>query len=42
MNKISKNIGLKSSIFANPHGLPNFNNVSNAEDLVFLLSKCLE
>jgi D-alanyl-D-alanine carboxypeptidase len=30
MNKIGKDIGAKSSIFANPHGLPNINNVSNA------------
>jgi len=29
MNHIAKNIGLKSSVFANPHGLPNCYNVSN-------------
>jgi serine-type D-Ala-D-Ala carboxypeptidase (penicillin-binding protein 5/6) len=45
MNKIAREIGMKNTNFANPHGLPNSLNKSTAEDLIKLCSlaiKCKE
>jgi D-alanyl-D-alanine carboxypeptidase (penicillin-binding protein 5/6) len=41
MNRVAIEIGMKSSTFGNPHGLPHPNNGSTAEDLCILISKCL-
>lgn len=38
MNILAKNIGMKTSNFANPHGLPNPSNLSNPYELSLLLS----
>lgn len=37
MNKYAKRLGLKQSIFANPHGLPNNRNSSNPYDIALLI-----
>ncbi len=42
MNQTAKSIGMKTSSFANPHGLPNPNNLSNAYELSLLVSECLK
>ena len=42
MNKTAGEIGMKSSSFGNPHGLPHPQNGSTAEDLSILIGKCLE
>ena len=42
MNKLAGEIGLKSSTFGNPHGLPHPQNGSSAEDVSILVGKCLE
>lgn len=36
MNRLARKIDMYSSNFANPHGLSNINNFSNAEDLAKL------
>ena len=41
MNKLAGEIGMKSSVFGNPHGLPHPQNGSTAEDLSLLIGKCL-
>lgn len=42
MNKVAQKIGMKSSVFGNPHGLPNSKNISNCEDLAILICFCLK
>ena len=42
MNKTAIDIGMKSSSFGNPHGLPHSQNGSTAEEVSVLISKCLE
>jgi len=41
MNKTAVEIGMKSSSFGNPHGLPHPQNGSTAEDVSILVGKCL-
>jgi D-alanyl-D-alanine carboxypeptidase len=41
MNIVAKKCGMKSSKFCNPHGLPNSQSYSNAEDLASLMCECL-
>lgn len=41
MNRLAAEIGMKNSTFANPHGLPNSQSGSTAEDLSILISRCL-
>lgn len=42
MNKHACDLGMKSSTFGNPHGLPHPQNGSTAEDISMLVSKCLD
>ena len=42
MNLFAKNIGLKNTNFANPHGLPNKSNLSSAYDIFILSSKLIK
>jgi len=42
MNRYVKSMGLKQSVFGNPHGLPNYKNTSNPFDLAILISQCLK
>ena len=42
MNKYAKEIELKNSNFANPHGLPNFRNTSTPYDVALLTAECLK
>ena len=42
MNKYAKELELKQSNFANPHGLPNYRNTSTPYDQAILISSCLE
>jgi D-alanyl-D-alanine carboxypeptidase (penicillin-binding protein 5/6) len=42
MNKYAKLLGLKSSSFGNPHGLPNYRNTSNPYDLSLLIAQCMK
>lgn len=42
MNKLAGELGMRSSSFGNPHGLPHPQNGSTAEDISILVSKCLE
>ncbi len=42
MNKIAKEIGLKNTYFANPHGLPNKSNLSSAHDIFLLSSRIIK
>lgn len=42
MNKHAKLLGLKFTIFGNPHGLPNYRNISNPYDLSLLIAECLK
>ena len=42
MNKFALELGMKSSTFGNPHGLPHPNSASTAEDLSILVAKCLD
>jgi D-alanyl-D-alanine carboxypeptidase len=42
MNKLANEIGLKYTTYANPHGLPNLQNGSTAEDISILIARCLE
>lgn len=37
MNKEAKKIGLRNSIFVNPHGLPNCRGSSNPYDIAILI-----
>ena len=41
MNKYAKDLELKSSNFANSHGLPNFRNTSTPYDQALLIAACL-
>lgn len=41
MNRLAGELGLKSTTYANPHGLPNSQNGSTAEDLSTLIARCL-
>jgi D-alanyl-D-alanine carboxypeptidase len=41
MNKLAGEIGMRSSSFGNPHGLPHSQNGSTAEDVSILVSRCL-
>ena len=42
MNLLAKNIGLKNTNFANPHGLPNNSNLSSAYDIFILSSELIK
>ena len=42
MNKKAKEIGLESTNFINPHGLPQDNHYSTARDLCFLMQYCMK
>jgi len=42
MNLLAKNIGLKNTNFANPHGLPNKSNLSSAYDIFILSSELIK
>lgn len=42
MNRLANEIGMRSSSFGNPHGLPHPQNGSTAEDLSILVAKCLQ
>ena len=42
MNLIAKEIGLKNTNFANPHGLPNKSNLSSANDIFILSSELIK
>ena len=42
MNKLGNELGMKSSTFGNPHGLPHPQNGSTAEDVATLIGRCLE
>lgn len=42
MNSIKEELGLKSTNFSNPHGLPNRNTYSSACDLAKLTIHCLK
>ena len=42
MNLIAKEIGLKNTNFANPHGLPNKSNLSSANDIFVLSSELIK
>jgi D-alanyl-D-alanine carboxypeptidase len=42
MNFFAKNIGLKNTNFANPHGLPNKSNLSSAYDIFILSSELIK
>ena len=42
MNRTAVEIGMRSTSFANPHGLPHPHNGSTAEDLSLLVSRCLQ
>jgi D-alanyl-D-alanine carboxypeptidase len=42
MNLFAKNIGLKNTNFANPHGLPNKSNLSSAYDIFILSSELIK
>lgn len=41
MNRFASEIGMKSSTFGNPHGLPHSQNGCTAEDVSILIGKCL-
>jgi len=41
MNRIAAELGMRSSTFGNPHGLPHPHNASTAEDVAILVSRCL-
>jgi serine-type D-Ala-D-Ala carboxypeptidase (penicillin-binding protein 5/6) len=42
MNRFARELELRNSNFANPHGLPNFRNTSTPYDLALLTSACLQ
>lgn len=42
MNLLTKNIGMSTSNFTNPHGLSDTNNQSNPHELSLLISECLK
>jgi len=42
MNLLAKEIGLKDTYFANPHGLPNKSNLSSANDIFILSSELIK
>jgi D-alanyl-D-alanine carboxypeptidase len=42
MNQLSRKLGLTRSVWANPHGLSNLNNLSTAEDVAQLTMRAMK